>query len=102
MQEISRKIGEQIKMAREEKGLTQKELGDYLGYSAMGISHFEQGAREVKISDVHKLADFFGKDVSFFLSPSLTMFRGSTTDNDRAATTKSLTDFEKYLEDRNK
>ncbi len=97
MKEISKKIGERIKEAREEKGLTQKQLGEFLGYSTMGISYFEQGVREMKVTDIQKLAGYFGKDISFFLSPSLVMFRadkGTGTDGDAA---KSFGDFDKFL-----
>jgi len=102
MKEISEKIGQRVRQAREEKGLTQKEVGEYLGYSAMGVSYFEQGVREMKISDIHKIARFFGKDVSFFLSPSLTMFRSDKEGGHDEDAIKSLSDFEQFLANRKK
>ncbi len=66
MEEIRRVLGKKIRDAREEKGVTQKEVGELLGYSAMGISHFENGIRELRLSDLQKLADFFAKPLSFF------------------------------------
>lgn len=40
-------VGQAIKEARLAKGMTQTELGNILGYSAMAISHFEKGTREI-------------------------------------------------------
>lgn len=99
MQEITKAIGEKIKQAREEKGLTQKELGDFLGYSPMGVSHFEKGIRELKFSDLKKLSGYFGKDLSYFLASGRTMFRtGKNADQDGVA--DSLASFEKHLIER--
>lgn len=67
MNNFERSLGNKIREAREEKGLTQKELGRVLGYSPMGISHFEKGIRELKISDIKKLAKHLGKNFSYFL-----------------------------------
>lgn len=100
MREILQRIGQRIKETREEKGITQKQLGEYLGYSPMGISYFEQGLREMKVSDLEKLASYFGKEVSFFLSPSLTMFRVEEGGGEDEDTTKSLQDFENFLQQR--
>jgi transcriptional regulator with XRE-family HTH domain len=102
MKEISQKIGEKIKEAREEKNMTQKQLGEYLGYSTMGISYFEQGLREVKVSDLQKLSSFFGKDPSFFLSAGLTMFRSDKNSGADQETAKSLSDFDNFLARRKK
>ena len=97
MKEISQRIGQKIKEVREAKGITQKQLGEYLGYSAMGISYFEQGVREVKVSDLQKMATFFGKDPSFFLSAGLTIFGTDKNSGADTETSKSLSDFDKFL-----
>lgn len=97
MQEISKKIGQRIKEAREEKGLTQKQLGENLGYSSMGISNFEQGIREIKLTDIHRVASFLGKDVSFFLESSATMFRSDKETGNNGDVKKSLDDFDNFL-----
>lgn len=102
MQEISKKIGERIKEAREEKGITQKQLGEHLGYSSMGISNFEQGIREIKLKDIHRIASFFGKDISFFLDPSVTMFRTDRGAGDSGDIKKSLDEFDNFLLNRSK
>lgn len=98
MDEIRDFVGKRIRDIREERGITQKELGEVLGYSAMGISHFEKGIRDIKLSDLKKIAQYFSKDLSFFLSP--TFFRFSGKDNPEVQ--KSLEDFDNYLDQQKK
>lgn len=49
-----------LKELRKLKGLSQKELADYLGFSQNTISQWESGKREMDASIVTSLADFFG------------------------------------------
>lgn len=95
MENIREQLGKKIRDAREEKGLTQKELGKAVGYSPMGISHFEKGIRELKVSDLQKIAGVLNKNLSYFL-PSQTFFRAEASDD--PATKKSLNDFDKFIE----
>ena len=99
MEEITKAIGEKIRQAREEKGLTQKELGDFLGYSPMGISHFEKGIRELKLSDLKKLSSFFGKDLSYFFASGRTLFRLGNNANQEGVA-ESLAAFDRHLIER--
>lgn|SRR3989338_1481237 len=101
MQEIKKVVGERLREAREEKGLTQKDVGDALNYSAMGISHFENGIREMKLSDLQKLSSVLGKDLSYFLSTGLTMFRADGTNPDKQIY-KSIEAFDSYIQTRKK
>jgi len=96
MKEIKKVLGKKIREAREEKGITQRELGLFLGYSPMGVSHFEKGIRELKISDVEKLSQFFNKSMSYFLQSESTFFRANSSDYDLVE--KSLKDFDFFLE----
>jgi transcriptional regulator with XRE-family HTH domain len=66
--EPSKVLGGKLRDAREEKGFTQKEVGDFLGYSSMAISHFENGIRELKSSDLQKLSEYLTKPLTFFFS----------------------------------
>ena len=103
MIEVSKFIGKKVRELREEAGITQKQLGDLLGYSPMGISHFENGIRNLRIDDIKKLADYFKKDIAFFMpnnnsviTAPVTMFRGAGEFNSEIK--KSLDDFDKFLE----
>jgi transcriptional regulator with XRE-family HTH domain len=99
MREINQKIGERIRAEREARGLTQKELGEHLGYSSMGISYFENGVREMKLSDIQRVADFFGKEPSHFLSAGVTLFRAEKASPD-AEVLKSVSAFDRFLIER--
>ena len=99
MKEISKVLGKKIRDAREEKKVTQKELGDILGYSSMAISHFENGIRELKLSDLQKLATFFDKQLSFFFAPvetSVPLYRSHASGDPEVS--RSLEGFDKYLD----
>ena len=49
-----------FKELRTEKGLGQREIGEFLGYSESTISLYESGQREPKkIIDLIKIADYF-------------------------------------------
>jgi transcriptional regulator with XRE-family HTH domain len=98
MEQIQKIIGRKMREAREAAGITQKELGEKLGYSAMGISHFENGARELKFSDIKEIAGFLKKDLSFFLDSAsdFTFFRAKPTDDPEVV--KSLKEFDRFID----
>ncbi|MCD8073753.1 MAG: helix-turn-helix domain-containing protein [Lachnospiraceae bacterium] len=57
-------VGERIKKARIEKGISQKKLADSLGVSAAMISQYENGVRKPKKSTLIRIADAIGVDVN--------------------------------------
>ncbi len=100
MEEIRKQLGKKIREAREEKELTQKELGKIIGYSPMAISHFEKGIRELKLSDLQKLSKILEKELAYFLPSKVTFFRAQPSNNPEI--TKSLKDFDKSLDQKKK
>ena len=50
-------VAKNIKRIRQEKGLTQKELGEKIGISQEAISLMEIGARKPKVDTAKKIAD---------------------------------------------
>ena len=90
MKELREGIGQRIKALREAKGLNQTQLGKLLGYSPMGISYFEQGKRDLKISDLKLIAEFFKVEMSDFLPKSQTLYRKSDTSSSINASLKSF------------
>ncbi|MDT8717631.1 helix-turn-helix transcriptional regulator [Clostridium sp. 19966] len=60
-------IGEQLKFLRSEKGLTQKDLAEYLKISTSAYGFYEQGKREPDMETLIKLAAFFNVSSDFLL-----------------------------------
>lgn len=53
-------IGEQIKIHRKEKGLTQEELGNILGVKKSAVQKYENGSiQNLKLDTIKKLCDTF-------------------------------------------
>ncbi len=60
-----------LKKLREDKGLSQKELGDILGVSYSAVSAWELGRNEPDFDTLVKLSDFFNVDERTFLREKL-------------------------------
>jgi transcriptional regulator with XRE-family HTH domain len=52
-------IGQNIKLLREELGLTQDALAQYLNITREQISYYENGSRSIPTTQLSKLADLF-------------------------------------------
>ncbi len=61
------KIGQRIKAARMEKGLSQGELGELVGCSNNHMSHVEVGQTKVSLTMLMKLSLALDKDFDYFL-----------------------------------
>jgi XRE family transcriptional regulator, fatty acid utilization regulator len=67
---FSRQVGERIRLAREEKGLTQDWLAAKLGLSdRQTISTIETGIRPVRPDELTKLCQLLSKSLAFFTDP---------------------------------
>ena len=53
-------IGNNIKRIRQNKGVTQEQLGDIIGVTGQAISKWENGSALPDIQVLPKLADYFG------------------------------------------
>lgn len=60
-------IGERIRTAREERGWTQTQLGEAIGYSQATIGNYEAGRRHIGIDDLYKIAEALAKPWAYFL-----------------------------------
>lgn len=92
-------FGEEIRTLREKRKMTQKQLGEFLGYSESYISYIEKGERTLNINDIEKLTKLFDVDFNHFLQPqnNKTHFRASTNNNDGINYEKMLEDFDKHV-----
>ena len=59
-------IGAKIKTLRKGRKLTQQELADRLGITRATVSNYEVGRRSPHISELKRIADYFGVGVDFF------------------------------------
>ena len=52
---------------REDRDLTQREVGEIINKSQQGYSHIEEGRAELKIEDLIKLCKFYGVSADYFI-----------------------------------
>lgn len=64
-------IGERIKAARRESGMTQKGLAAQVGVPYQTIQYWENGRRNPKIDNLQKVADALDVDVNWLLRGSV-------------------------------
>lgn len=57
-------IGEKVKTARREKGISQKALASLIGLSELTVIRLEQGKREPRPSELEKIAEVLGVPVA--------------------------------------
>ncbi len=55
---------------REDRDLTQKEVGAIINKSQQGYSHIEDGRAELKIDDLIKLCEFYKVSADYFIGRS--------------------------------
>ncbi|CAN2247250.1 helix-turn-helix domain-containing protein [Bacillus vallismortis] len=60
-------LGKRIAALRKEKGLSQYELADRLGFSRGKLANYEQGTREPDYETLIKIADFFDVSTDYLL-----------------------------------
>ena len=61
---------ERMRGLREDRDLTQKEVGFVINKSQQGYSHIEDGRAELKIDDLIKLCKFYGVSADYILGLS--------------------------------
>lgn len=52
-------IGQNIRLFREEMGLTQDALGKFLGIPREQISYYESGSRSIPVEQLNRIANLF-------------------------------------------
>ena len=56
-----------MRLLREQRGLTQTQVGAYLGKSQQGYNHIEAGRAELKIEDMIRLCHLYGVSADEFV-----------------------------------
>lgn len=60
-------FAKRLKELREEKGITQHELGQLVNMTKMAISHWEKGHSEPSIAQLILLSNYFGVTVDYLV-----------------------------------
>lgn len=63
---MANSIGSKLKTLRKGRKLTQQELADKLGITRCTVSNYEVGRRSPHISELKRLADFYGVGLDYF------------------------------------
>ena len=58
---------ERMRNLREDRDLTQAEIGKLLNKLQQGYNHIESGRAELKIEDLIKLCDFYNVSADYFI-----------------------------------
>lgn len=58
---------ERMRSLREDRDLTQTEVGKILNKSQQGYNHIEAGRAELKIDDLIKLCDFYNVSADYLI-----------------------------------
>ena len=58
---------ERMRNLREDRDLTQSQVGKILNKSQQGYNHIETGRAELKIEDLIKLCDFYKVSADYFI-----------------------------------
>ena len=67
MLEVSMDYRERLRNIREDRDLTQAEIGKLLNKSQQGYNHIEAGRAELKIEDLITLCRFYGLSADYII-----------------------------------
>ena len=61
-------VAHRLKAKRNEKNITQTELGDVLGVTFQQIQKYEAGVSRISAGNLYKLAEFLGAPLDYFFA----------------------------------
>lgn len=59
-----------LKLLRDAKGLTQKDVADFLDITSQAYGYYEQNKRQMTLDTARKLSDFFNVPISYLIDDS--------------------------------
>lgn len=65
-------LGKKLKLLRKRRNIRQDDLAEFLNLSKSQISNLESGRRNLSLSQLEKLCDYFKIDMSYFLMEETT------------------------------
>ena len=63
MKDIKERVGQRIREARKDKGLTQSELGNILGVSKVTVNRYETGGQNLTLETLEKITKALDKEL---------------------------------------
>jgi transcriptional regulator with XRE-family HTH domain len=91
-----KEIGGRIKSRRKKEGMSQKELGERIGYCSAYISQIERGITKINLNILSRIADELGCDMAEFVRQTSIPSAGTTNDL-IVQEVFNLSDQEKYV-----
>lgn len=67
MKPIDELVSRRVREAREEAGMTQRDLAPKINVTQQAVSRYETGALRVSLSQLVQIAEVTGKPLHFFL-----------------------------------
>ena len=65
----ARELGQELKYAREQRGLKQAEAAEIINVARTTLTAIEKGERKIKVDELRELAQAYGRQVSDFVRP---------------------------------
>ena len=65
-------LGKKLKLLRKKRNIRQDDLAEFLNLSKSQISNLESGRRNLSLSQLEKICDYFKIDMSYFLMEETT------------------------------
>lgn len=81
MSKLGKIIGTKVKTAREELGISQKDLAKKAGYSAATISQLEAGLFRISVDSLERIARILKKPLHYFLPEQQPFFHAIVSGN---------------------
>lgn len=75
-------LGDRIKLLRNEQGMTQEQLGDYLNLSSSSVKAYENRGVEPSLSVLIKIADAFNVSLDYLLGRTEEKYNINLLDKD--------------------
>ena len=87
---MNSEFGIRLKKLRKKNNLSQEKLASILKITAGAVGNYERGERDISVTELNKLADLFGVELSDLLEENLEMqklnlafaFRSKNTESD--------------------
>lgn len=92
------KFAEMLKLLRTQKGVTQKEVAEYLGISVAAYSLYETGQREPRLEILEELSLYFNVSLSVLVTGGDVLHPAAAQFDDNEYTKEELDEIRQFAE----